>query len=172
MASPSSSIVSGRRGPTIRIAGQGMAVRYLGGSIMGNADDTNLVASQGLNKTLGVEVREATPERVVATMEVTPALYQPYGYLHGGANVALAETVASLGGFLNCPPGKTAFGLEINANHLRPVRAGTLTATGAPLHRGRTSQVWDVKIRDERERLICVARCTVAIVSIEGGEGA
>jgi len=132
---------------------------------------TPMLEPQGLNKTLGIAIREATAERVVATMEVTPALHQPFGYLHGGVNVALAETVASVGGFLNCPPGKAAFGLEINANHLRPIRSGTLTATGAPLHIGRTSQMWEVKIRDERERLICVGRCTVAVVALEGGEG-
>ena len=124
----------------------------------------------GLNQTLGIELRELTPGRVVATMPVTPRLHQPLGYLHGGASVALAETVASVGAFLHCPPGKVAFGQEINANHLRPVHAGVLTAIGTPLHAGRTSHVWDVRIYDEAERLVCVSRCTVAIVDAERRE--
>jgi uncharacterized protein (TIGR00369 family) len=119
----------------------------------------------GLIGALGIAFVEMTPERVVATMPVTPRHHQPFGYLHGGASVTLAETVASLGAFLNCPPGMVAFGLEINANHLRPKRDGLLTATALPLHRGRTSHVWEIKIRDEEDRLICVARCTVAIVA-------
>ena len=118
----------------------------------------------GLARTLGIEVRELTAERVVATMAVTPALYQPLGYLHGGASVALAETVASIGGFLNAPAGHAVFGLEINANHLRPVRSGQLTAIATPLHRGRTTQVWEIMISDAAGKLVCVSRCTVAVV--------
>lgn len=120
----------------------------------------------GLMKTLGIEVQEHMPERVVATMPVDERHRQPFGYLHGGASVALAETVASIGGFLNCRPGTAVFGLEINANHIRPKRFGTLTAVGTPLHRGQTTQVWDVKIHDEAGKLVCVSRCTVAVVQI------
>jgi uncharacterized protein (TIGR00369 family) len=122
----------------------------------------------GLVKTLGIEVRELLPERVVATMPITAAHLQPLGYLHGGASVALAETVASIGAYRNVAP-KGAFGLEINANHIRPKRSGTLTAIATPLHRGQTTHVWDVKIYDEEEKLVCVSRCTVAIV---GGDQA
>ncbi len=124
-------------------------------------------ARNGLGTLLGIKLQETTPERVVATMPVTPQHHQPFGFMHGGASVTLAETVASIGGYLNCPPGKAAFGLEINANHLRPVREGTLTATATPLHLGRSTHVWDIKITDERDRLICVGRCTVAVVSVE-----
>lgn len=106
-----------------------------------------------------------TPERVVATMPVTPRHHQPFGYLHGGASVSLAESVASLGALLNCPPGMVSMGLEINANHLRSKRDGLLTAVATPLHRGRTTHVWEVKIRDEEEKLVCAARCTLAIVA-------
>jgi 1,4-dihydroxy-2-naphthoyl-CoA hydrolase len=132
-----------------------------------NPIDRSLLDKDGLAKTLGIEVVELTPERVVATMPVTPRHHQPFGYLHGGASVALAETVASLGGSLNCPPGIAAFGMEINANHLRPKREGLLTAVGTPLHRGRTTQVWEVKIYDEEHILICAARCTLAVVAVE-----
>jgi 1,4-dihydroxy-2-naphthoyl-CoA hydrolase len=126
-----------------------------------------VLSRQGLMGELGIELRELTPERVVATMPVTARHLQPYGYLHGGASVALAETVASLGCAISCPPGYGAFGMEINANHLRPKRDGTITATAVPLHRGRTTQVWDVRIADEADRLICVSRCTVAIVPLD-----
>jgi 1,4-dihydroxy-2-naphthoyl-CoA hydrolase len=123
------------------------------------------LARTGLLKTLGIEVRELTPEQVVATMPVTPDHHQPLGFLHGGASLALAETVASVGAFLNCPPGMICFGLEINANHVRPVRSGMLSAVGVPLHRGKTTQIWDVRIYNEQDKLICVSRCTVAITA-------
>ena len=120
--------------------------------------DAESLARGGLLEALGIEVRELGPERVVATMPITARHLQPFGFLHGGASIALAETVASLGGLLHCPPGHAAFGLEINANHLRSKRTGGLVAPGVPLHLGRTTQVWDVKIADEDERLVCVSR--------------
>lgn len=116
-----------------------------------------------LLKTLGIEVLEASPQKVVARMPVTPKVHQPFGYLHGGASVALAETVASIGAFLAAPEGHASFGLEINANHLRSVREGTVTAIGTPFHSGRTTAVWNIEIRDEQERLVCISRCTLAI---------
>lgn len=122
-----------------------------------------------LGHTLGIEVVEAGPDRCVATMPVTPRHHQPLGYLHGGASVALAETVASVGAFLAADEGHTAFGQEINANHLRSVKDGTLTAVATPVHVGRTSQVWGVEVRDERGRLVCVSRCTLAVVPIRDG---
>jgi uncharacterized protein (TIGR00369 family) len=134
---------------------------------MSTNDPANIMRHEGLSSTLGIELQELTPQRVVATMPVTPQHHQPFGFLHGGASVALAETVASIGGYLNCPPGKGAFGLEINANHVRPVREGLLTATATPLHLGHTTHVWDIKITDERDRLVCVSRCTVAVVGVE-----
>lgn len=122
---------------------------------------------EGLDKTLGIEMTEATPERVVARMAVTPHVHQPLGFLHGGASVALAETVASIGGWLHCPPGMAAFGQEINANHIRPKRDGMLTAVARPLHIGRSTHVWQVEITDEQGKLVCVSRCTLAVVPVE-----
>lgn len=116
----------------------------------------------GLTKLLGIEFTELTPQRVVATMPITTNHHQPLGYLHGGASVVLAETVASVGGYLAAQ--KPVFGLEINANHLKSKKTGILIATGTPLHLGSTTQVWDIKIVDENNALICVSRCTVAIV--------
>src|SRR6266568_5787002 len=91
---------------------------------------TNTVPPErGLSQTLQMTIVEQSPDRVVMTMPVTAYHLQPWGYLHGGASIALAETAATLGAFLNCPPDMVAFGQEINANHLRPVREGMLTAT-------------------------------------------
>ena len=119
--------------------------------------------------TLGMNVTEMTPERVTVTMPVTPTVHQPYGLLHGGASVALAETIASIGAWLNVDPDEYwAVGQEINANHIRSMRSGTVTGVGIPLHVGKTSQVWDVKLFDEQQRLVCVSRCTMAIVPIAG----
>ncbi len=122
---------------------------------------------EDIGHNLGIEFVELTPERVVATMPVDERHLQPFGYLHGGVSVVLAESVASVGGFLNCPPGKAAFGSEINASHVRPKRSGELTAVGVPAHVGRRSQVWEVRITDEDDKTVCVSRCTVAVVDAE-----
>ena len=110
---------------------------------------SDLPPRETLGDTLGIEIVEGSGRRVVATMPVEPRHHQPFGYLHGGATVALAETVASVGGYLAAPDGYTAFGQEINANHFRPMREGTLTATGTPIHVGKTSQVWGIEVRDQ-----------------------
>lgn len=114
---------------------------------------------------LGIEMVEVTNDRVVATMPVNAATHQPFGLLHGGASVVLAETIASMGTWMQIDQEKEiAVGLEINANHIRGKRDGMVTGIGTPLHKGRTTMVWDIKIVDEEEKLICVSRCTVAIV--------
>jgi 1,4-dihydroxy-2-naphthoyl-CoA hydrolase len=118
-----------------------------------------------LLEALGIEIIEIGEGRVVATMPVDQRTHQPFGLLHGGASVALAETVASLGAYVLVDPEKeSVVGLEINANHVRAVRSGTVTATGTVLHRGKTTMVWDIKIVDEQERLVCVSRCTIAVI--------
>ncbi len=117
-----------------------------------------------LLETLGIVVTVAEETRVEATMPVTPVHHQPHGILHGGASVALAETVASVGASQGLPDGSRAVGLEINANHLRQVSEGTVTAVASPLHRGRRTHVWHIEVRDEAGRLVCVSRCTVAII--------
>jgi len=121
--------------------------------------------TRGLADVLGIEIVELNPKRVVATMPVDDRTRQPFGILHGGASVALAETVASLGAVMNTDLEKaTAVGLEINANHLRAKREGLVRATALPIHIGRSTQVWEVKIVDEEERVVCVSRCTLAVV--------
>ena len=118
---------------------------------------------KGLTQYLGIEFTLLTSEKVIATMPVTENHKQPFGFLHGGASVVLAETVASVGASINSPDDKIAFGLEINANHLRPVTEGVLTAIATPSYAGRTTQVWEIKITDAKDRLICISRCTLAI---------
>lgn len=119
----------------------------------------------GLPKTLGIEMLELTEERVVATMPVDDRTRQPFGLLHGGASIALAETVASLGAAVFIDRERfTAVGQEINGNHLRPKFDGEVRAVGRPVHVGRSTQVWSIEIRDEQERLVCVSRCTMAVV--------
>ncbi|HCU25429.1 MAG TPA: esterase [Deltaproteobacteria bacterium] len=118
-------------------------------------------------ETLGMELVEAVPGRVVLTMPVDRRTHQPYGLLHGGASLALAETAASLGGWILAEPeGKVVVGQEINANHLRSVRSGKVKAVGEIIHQGKNSQVWGVRIYDEQERLICVSRCTLAVIEL------
>ncbi len=112
---------------------------------------------------LGIELVEASAERVVLSMEVGPRVHQPYGFLHGGASVVLAETAASIGAWMAAGPECSTFGLEINANHLRPVRSGMVTATATPIRNGRSIAVWDTAITDEHDRLVCVSRCTLAV---------
>lgn len=116
-------------------------------------------------QTLGIEITEYTPERVVATMPVTPKTHQPFGLLHGGVSVVIAETVASSGSYQFIDPAKqSAVGLEINANHIRSKSSGTVHAVGTPIHIGRRTIVWDIRIYDEEEQLICISRCTMAII--------
>lgn len=114
---------------------------------------------------LDIKLVSARQDKVVATMPIGPNHRQQVGYLHGGVSVVLAESVASLGTVLNIDASKQmAFGLEINANHLRPKREGQLIATAIPIHRGRTTHVWEIRISDENDKLICISRCTVAVV--------
>ncbi|MBO1005880.1 hotdog fold thioesterase [Pseudogracilibacillus auburnensis] len=118
-----------------------------------------------LMNALGIEVIKLDKDQVIMTMPVDERTHQPAGFLHGGASVLLAETAASIGGLLNVDEEKqSVFGIEINANHVKSKREGLVTATATPLHVGRTTMVWDVKITDEQNKLICVSRCTVGVV--------
>lgn len=114
---------------------------------------------------LGIETVTLDKDKVVMTMPVHGATRQPFGLLHGGASVALAESAASLGTWLNVDQSsQVVVGIEINANHIRSRREGLVTAVATPLHRGRTTMVWDIRITDEDDKLVCVSRCTVAIL--------
>jgi 1,4-dihydroxy-2-naphthoyl-CoA hydrolase len=116
----------------------------------------------GLAERLGIEWLEISGERVVARMPVEGNV-QPYGILHGGATAALCETVASVGTAVRVGAEKRVTGVELNINHLRAVTNGQVTATGTPLHVGRTTAVWDMRVHDDDDRLIAVSRLTLAI---------
>lgn len=119
----------------------------------------------GLADSLGIRILELTAERVVATMPVDHRTRQPFGILHGGASVALAETIASLGAIANVDRAvSNVVGVEINANHIRAKSEGVVTGTGTPVHVGRSTQVWEIRMVDEQSRLICLSRCTLAVV--------
>lgn len=127
-----------------------------------------LSTKKSVLETLGIEIVEYTPERVVATMPVTERTHQPLGLLHGGVSVVLAETVASSGSYQFIDPTRQrAVGLEINANHIRSKRDGVVKAVGVPVHIGRTTLVWDIRIYDEQEKLVCISRCTMAVVDAD-----
>lgn len=128
----------------------------------------NKFSRNTLLEQIGIVFTEVGDDYLVATMPVDARTHQPFGLLHGGASAALAETLGSSAA--NCcldPAGEYAVGLEINANHLRAVRSGTVTGTTRPVHVGRRTQVWETRIEDEAGKLVCVSRLTMAVVPRE-----
>jgi uncharacterized protein (TIGR00369 family) len=117
-----------------------------------------------VNNELGIEIVLATPEKVVVRVEVGPKVHQPYGILHGGVSALMAETAASVGGAVSVAPDFIVVGTELNCSHLRSMSSGTLTATATPFRKGRKVHVWGIELRDEKDRLICVARCTLQVL--------
>ena len=114
---------------------------------------------------LGIEFLEIGDDFLSARMPVDDRTRQIFGILHGGASVALAETLGSVGAGLVLDPSKfTCVGQEINANHLRAVRDGFVVGTAKPIHLGRRSHVWGIEIADERHKLVCISRLTVAVL--------
>ncbi|KUG05416.1 coma operon protein 2 [hydrocarbon metagenome] len=114
---------------------------------------------------MGIELVEFTPEQVVAVMPVTWKTHTPFGILHGGVSVVIAETVASAGSYLFIDPQRqSAVGLEINANHIKSVASGVVRAVGKPVHVGKKTLVWEIHIYDEQEDLVCISRCTTAVL--------
>lgn len=118
-----------------------------------------------LMDSLGIEVLESEKEKVVLSMPVDERTHQPAGYLHGGASVLLAETAASIAGFLNIDQEtQNVFGIEINANHIKSKKDGTVYAAATPYHVGKRTMVWDIEITDETDQLVCISRCTLGVV--------
>lgn len=113
---------------------------------------------------LGIEFLEVGDDFIRARVPVDARTRQPYGLLHGGVSVVLAETLGSCGAAFSCSADQRAVGLEINANHLRAVTDGWVTGTARPLHRGRSTQVWQIELHDGQGRLSCVSRITMALV--------
>ena len=129
-------------------------------------DELQERARNTLVEWLGMRFSEIGPDYLRVTMPVNAHTHHPMGVLHGGASVALAETVGSTAANMCVDTTReVCLGQEINANHLRPIYQGEVTATARPLHRGSRSHVWQIEIRDERERLVCVSRITMAVVA-------
>ncbi|WP_266159834.1 hotdog fold thioesterase [Dyella silvatica] len=132
--------------------------------------DTDLARLNGwsantLMETLGIRITEVGEDWLRGTMPVDQRTHQPYGLLHGGASVALAETLGSTAAMLTLDPEKEmTVGLDINANHVRGARSGNVTGTAKPLHIGRSTQVWEIRIENESGELVCISRITMAVV--------
>lgn len=114
---------------------------------------------------LGIEFLQIGEETLTARMPVDQRTCQPMGWLHGGASAAFAETLGGAGAYLSVDDHHYCVGLEINANHIRPAQFGWVTGITTPLHRGRSTQVWNIDIRNDHEQLVCVSRLTVAVLS-------
>jgi 1,4-dihydroxy-2-naphthoyl-CoA hydrolase len=132
--------------------------------------DTDLARLNGLSantlmEAIGIRITAVGDDWLQGTMPVDHRTHQPYGILHGGASVALAETLGSSAAMLTIDATKErTVGLDINANHLRGVSSGTVTGTARPLHIGRSTQVWEIRIEDEAGKLVCISRLTMAVV--------
>lgn len=131
-------------------------------------DDLTGIFANTMAESLKMEWVEIGDDFLKLSMPVNNSVRQPYGFLHGGASCALAETIGSAGSALVIDRDNFyCVGLEINANHVRSVSEGKVIATAQPLHLGKSTHVWDIKIRDENEKLVCVSRLTVAILPIK-----
>ena len=125
----------------------------------------NEVSARSLIGHLGMEFLEAGDDYLVARMPVDDRTRQPLGLLHGGASVALAETLASWAAIFTIDRGRSScVGMEINANHVRPVTSGWVTGVARPIALGRTTQVWDIRITRDDGQLACICRCTMALI--------
>jgi 1,4-dihydroxy-2-naphthoyl-CoA hydrolase len=133
-----------------------------------SVDDLNSFQQQTLVSHLGIHYTDVGEDFLSASMPVDARTKQPAGILHGGASVALAETLGSTGANLVVDrEKKLCVGLEINANHVRAMREGEVRGTARPLHIGSTTQIWEIKITDAKERLVCVSRITMAVLDRE-----
>lgn len=126
--------------------------------------DTPARDPNNLHHNLGADVVSVSGDEVVMTINVGPQVHQPYGIMHGGVSALVAESAASIGGAAAVGPDKVVVGTELNCSHLRSVRSGVLTVTATPIRKGRTVHVWGINITDEAGRLICVARCSLAVI--------
>lgn len=128
-------------------------------------DRINAWAAGSIIERIGIRITEIGDDFLCGTMPVDARTRQPVGILHGGASATLAESLGSLAGNLCLDAAsEMAVGLDINANHVRAITEGTVTGTARPLHVGRATQVWEIRIEDERGRLVCISRLTLAVV--------
>ncbi|MFI6929004.1 PaaI family thioesterase [Streptomyces sp. NPDC050287] len=129
-----------------------------------------LFSAGHLGTRMGVQITQASPERVVGTMPVEGNT-QPYGLLHGGASAVLAETLGSVGAMLHAGSSKLAVGVDLNCTHHRGARSGLVTGVATPVHRGRTTATYEIVISDEESRRVCTARLTCLLRDVNPGDG-
>lgn len=128
--------------------------------------DLNNMGNANMVGHLGIKFTAIGPDFITATMPVDERTKQPLGLLHGGASVVLAETLGSIGASCVIDNEKQfCVGLEINANHVRSVKEGFVTGTTKPIHIGKSTQIWEILIKDEREQLVCISRITMAVLT-------
>ena len=140
--------------------------------ISATVEDLKWMTQGTMVEHLGIEFLEIGEDSLRARMPVDRRTIQPAGLLHGGASATLAETLGSMAATLCLDPeSKQCVGLEINANHIRPVRSGWVTGVARPVHIGSTTQVWEIRITDEREKLVCISRLTLAILDRRDSSG-
>ena len=128
-------------------------------------EQLNALSRNTIGEHLGIEIVEVGEDFVRGRMPVDKRTHQPYGLLHGGASVVLAESLGSIGAGMVVGGSGKVVGIEINANHLRGVRAGWVTGTARPLHLGRSTQVWEIRIENDEGALMCISRLTMAVVA-------
>ena len=134
--------------------------------VQATIDDLNARSEGTIVEQLGIEFLELGDDYIKARMPVDQRTLQPAGMLHGGASVVLAETLGSVAAFLcEDPAERHCVGLEVNANHVRSVRSGFVYGTVRPLHIGSSTQLWEIKITDENDRLVCISRLTMAVLN-------
>lgn len=131
--------------------------------------DSNLLSVRSLVSHFKIEQVSFDQTTLIMKMPITDVVRQPYGYLHGGATVALCETAASYGSSLLIADNEIPLGLEINANHISSAQSGDVFAKAVIVHQGKTTHVWEIKVYDEKDKLISTSRCTVAIKKMRQG---
>ena len=145
------------------MAVQNSSVQYFKGKL--TLAELTKVTRNTLVSHLGIEFTDIGPDYISARMPVDSRTHQPFGLLHGGASVALAETLGSIAAQYCLPEGKYAVGLEINANHIKGVKSGWVTGTARPVHVGKSTHVWEIRIADDAETLVCISRITMAVLA-------
>ncbi|MGQ0688990.1 MULTISPECIES: hotdog fold thioesterase [Limnobacter] len=136
-----------------------------------NLENMNAMCKNTACEALGIEITEVGPDYIRGTMPADTRTFQPFGLVHGGANVLLAETLGSIGANLLVDNSQFyCVGQEVNANHLRGVRSGKVTGTAKLWHAGKSSQVWNIELHDDSGKLSCISRLTMAVVPVPGSK--
>lgn len=131
-------------------------------------EEINQSSRESVAEHVGIKIIEKGDDFITATMPVDKRTKQPLGILHGGASVLLAETLGSIASYMTLDKNDISVGLEIKANHIKSVTKGIVTGTVRPVHLGKTTQIWDISIKDDQDKLVCVSRLTLMILKHSG----